>query len=357
MIEQCVEEYRQFRDSLDKKEMDKRNLLVALLAPPSFNKTALVTDITETLHLPPLNRALVSAVNVSDWANQLEKRLNELPPHGYVLCDLPQSSEEATVVAEWVNRVGLNLQIVDLQDRKQDVKDKHLVDFLKNRGAVVHQLDATVSDNQIARNFFTSISPYCFEDKQLAEKYYEFRDICQELKIPHILISGACSYIYWGRRPLKDLDILVPGKENLQRIGDRIGQKAEHLVSSYADTNYLNVSEGVEVVSDLWVLSSSGEDQKRIPFAFDDLASDAQEIRFLGEKCTIMSPETLILFKFALGRFGIDQWGHHKDDYEDARGVLISQSVDLAKLRERAKQINALDRVVLGEKILGLSSD
>ena len=181
-------------------------------------------------------------------------------------------------------------------------------------------------------------------------------EICTRLSIPHILIAGACSYIYWGRRPLKDLDILVPTLNDLKAIGEGVGENVEHLVSAFADTQYLNFSEGVEVVSDLVVIYKENGKEKRTAFPFDELMTDARRVRFLGEECLIMSPETLIIFKFSLGRFGIDKWGHHKDDYEDAMGVIISQNIDFEKLKKRAEKLGVFDRVLLGGKILNISA-
>ncbi len=347
LIEQKAQEYQEFRRPRGEYTyMDKRNRIIALLGGDAPLIANMAVDVSETLHLPTL-----SSRDVGSTA-ELKSRLEDAPPHGYVLDSIPGNVDDLEVVEGWSKEHGMVVHLYSV-DGQLDDNQKAVVEEARKRGLDVNNLSGSSLDDK-SKDLFRKISPFCFEDPNLAEKYYQFQGVCQKLGIPHMLISGACSYIYWGRRPLKDLDILVSSKEMLDAIGKEIGVGTEHLVSSFADTNYLNFSEGVEAVSDLAVLYKDDESQHRVEFAFDDLMSDAKSVRFMGTSNTLMSPEMLVLFKFALGRFGIDKWNHHKDDYEDARGVMISQSIDLNSLEERARKIGALDRVLLGEKILSL---
>lgn len=328
------EEYRAFREGLQPRElMENRSFIITLEVPQNFNKTPLLQDLSETLHLPILSRQMLGLNESTPEQNVIQSLRNYLssqPPHGWVIDNLFNTKGEKKVVKDWS----------------------------KENNLTIHSIDANLDKNResITRGVFIELSKFCFEDRNLAAKYYEFRDICKRLSIPHVFIAGVCSYIYWGRRPLKDLDILVPTLDDLKTIGEEVGEKVEHLVSSYADTQYLNFSEGVEIVSDLVVIFKENGEEKRIVFPFEELMKDAMRVRFLGEECHVMSPEMLIIFKFSLGRFGIDKWGHHKDDYEDARGVIISQNIDFVKLEERARKLGAYDRVVLGGKILNISA-
>lgn len=338
MSKERIEQYLAFREQAVKKEsMDKRNFVVVLKGFPEIVQSKLLLDVSETLHLPHL------AASTFKGQFSFEDYLKAMPPHGFVTGDLPGSQDEQIALLKWSLRQGMSLHFCHSEQVFIEIMGENVYS---------HRLNG---DN-ITRKFFQELSPFCFEDPKLAEKYFQFLDICKEKKIPNILVAGACSYIYWGRRPLKDLDILVPSKKDLEAVASEVDGKIEHLISAYADTNYLNFSEGVEVISDLKVLYE--DEQKRkivVPFDFKELESDAQNVRFMGESSWLMSPEMLVLFKFSLGRFGVDQWGHHKDDYEDASGVLVSQNIDLDALRKRAEKLSALPRVALGEKILNLS--
>lgn len=338
--------------------------------------------------------------------------LKEIPPHGYIFDGIPRTREQAKALVEWSERNGISLHVINLKmsekealdrtsnrqvcptcnesyhprvkptesigvcdhdqtalvrrrdDGKKVVRErlriyeKECSDILKAlRGTTtkVWDVDGNRTISEVSRNFFQIFSRIGFEYPTLAQDYFQFRDLCQELGIPHILVSGVCSYIYWGRRALKDIDVLVPSLDALKKLAEKVSLPIEKIRSSYANSQYLNFSSGVEVVTDLSVVFKRDSEEKReIPFTFRELDRDAKLVRFMGEKCKIMSPESLVLFKFCLGRFGIDDYGQHKDDYEDARGVLISQNIDFGSLRRRAKRLDALERVVLAEQILGL---
>ncbi len=334
-IDGMVQDYQQFATSKGDVQkrfiMDKRNVILQITTPPGFDRTLLLRDAAEALHLPVLNRALlIGSIDVPDIdiARSLSQYLSDAPPHGHIIGDLPAVEVVQEVLSAYSDKSGMMLHSLVVESGRS-------------------QEDGT-------RDFFRKLAPICFEDPSLAGDYYDFLDTCKKLDIEPVLISGACSYIYWGRRALKDLDVLVPNLDKLQALALSRHLNVEHLVSSFADTQFLNFSHGVEAISDLVVLVKEDNGVRRIPFTYKDIMSDARKVRFLGEQCTLMSPEMTVLFKFALGRFGVDQWGQQKDDYEDARGVFVSQNINLGSLRRRAEQIGALDRVILGEKILQL---
>lgn len=338
--------------------------------------------------------------------------LKEMPPHGYIFDGIPRTKEQAKTLVEWSNEEGIPLYVFNLKMSEKEVVDRtsrrlvcptcnesyharvkppenagicdldgarliqrrddgkeivreRLQIYEEERDAVLKAFDGTATQvwdidgngtiPEVSRNFFRILSPIGFENPTLAQDYFNFRDICKVLRVPYILISGVCSYIYWGRRALKDIDILVPNLSGLKKLSKKVNLPIEEIRSSYAKSRYLNFSSGVEVVTDLSVVYKDEDGKKgETPFTFEELNKDARQVRFMGEKCKIMSPESLVLFKFCLGRFGIDDYGHHKDDYEDARGVLISQNIDLESLHRRAERLGALERVALGKEILGL---
>lgn len=337
-LEQQALSYRNFRISESQnKIMDKRNLAIILDCPPKY-RDVLLSDLTETLHLPPIVPDIIS-------------QNTQLLPHGYIFSGYPKEKVDVDRVQKWSKESKINLHVVKVIDCS---KFESSGDLLKDADCIKHEIEMNEGVDEVSKNIFRKLSPYCFEDPNLADDYYKFRDTCEKLNTDHILISGACSYIYWGRRPLKDIDVLVPNLEQLKNLGFTVNQPVDHLVSSFADTQYLNFASSLEPVCDLAVFSDIDENKVRINFDWSDINEDSKEVRFLGVKCKLMSPEMLVLFKFCLGRFGIDKWGKHKDDYEDARGVIISQSIDWNKVEQLAIKLGALDQVKKGKKILDL---
>ena len=217
-----------------------------------------------------------------------------------------------------------------------------------------HTLEVNNSLDQITRSFFLQISPYIFKKGKLVDRYYYFFDLCQKLDIENILVTGACIYYYQGRRQLEDIDTVVSNLRDLEKISSATGKPLESTSSKVGIMKYVNLGE-VDILSDLR-LAYKEDDNKSIyaDFNFTELKSDAQRVNLFGLPALITSPEMTVLMKMYLGRYGVDEWGLPKDDYEDTRGVIISQNVDLASLEKRAKKLGALDRVILGEKILGL---
>ncbi|RJQ31210.1 MAG: hypothetical protein C4562_06460 [Actinobacteria bacterium] len=353
MSRERVVAYENFRNQ--KKETmtkDSRRFIIIITDPSGFNVNSVVAEVAETLHLPPLTRSLVTGAGgqTEEFTEALSSYLASVPPHGYIMSGIPNDKAETQALINWAKKNGLEVHCMEWGAHGGSI----VVGKELEGGAIIHRLEVQSDYSSVMREMFRKISSFAFEDPTLADDYYRFRDICKKLGIPHILVSGACSYIYWGRRSLKDLDILVPSEEALQRVAKEVSQSVEHLVSDFADTKYLNFSAGVEVVSDLAILFKEDGAQKRVEFSFKELESDSRRVRFLGEECTLMSPEALVLFKFSMGRFGMDAWGHHKDDYEDANGVLVSQTVNLSSLEARAEKLGAKERILLGEKILNL---
>ena len=339
----------------------------------------------------------------------LERRLALEPSTGHIFDGIPRTKSQAKVIAEWSKKSGFPLHVIDLNMEDTEVTERTLnrevcsschesyhhkvkpalnsgvcdidgsnlvrrmddndsaiknrldqfrnerdilLETLKENGATIHTFDANGKLGETSRTVFKELSPLAFEDPELATKYFEFRDLCEQEKIDFMLVSGACSYIYRGRRPLKDLDIIVPSSDDLAKISGKTGIPTEKVESSYASSQYLNFSSGVELVSDLSVLYSENGEAQKVPFDFEDLNQDSRVVRFFGESCKIMSPEWLIVFKACLGRAGTDDFGHNKNDYQDAFDVTISQPVDFNRISDIAKRIGAEARVNSGLEIV-----
>lgn len=343
----------------------------------------------------------------------LKTRLLLEPPTGHIFDGIPRTPEQARVVAEWSKQQGFPLHIIDLEvsddevvdriqnrevcpncqesyhfkikpslnpdkcdaddvplikrpDDNEDIIRRRLTDFHREKQAIlevfqtagfqIHTIDSNGLIQETARRVFKELSPLSFDDSELANKYFDFKDLCADKGIDFMLISGACGYIYRGRRPLKDLDVLVPSLSDLQQIAISIQEQVEFIDSSYATSQYLNYSAGLEPVTDLSIKYKEAGGVKAVPFRLADLSGEAVTVRFFGEACKIMSPEWLVVFKLCMGRSGKDDFGHNKNDYADAYDVAISQPLDYERISQIAKQIGAENRVREGLEILKSSA-
>ncbi len=354
-----------------------------------------------------------SLIDDAFFISSLQKRLSSEPPTGHIFDGIPRTANQVQILAEWSIGHGFPLHIIDLDLSREEVLNRTLnrelcskcresyhhkvkppknpgrcdvdgnslirrsddninvvnrrldlfhqerndiLTAFGNLGLKVHSIDANGPIKATARKIFQELSPLSFEDPQLSQKYFEMKDFCEASHINFMLISGACGYIYRGRRPLKDLDILVPSLTDLETIARNVDGKIELIKSSYAISRYLNYSSGVELVTDLSIRYIEEGQVKEIKFAFADLDKDSKIVRFMGENCKIMSPEWLIVLKLCMGRSGKDDYGHNKNDYADAYDVTVSQPIDYERIKAMARQIGAEKRVEEGLTILQSSA-
>ena len=321
---------------------------VLIGSSPSI-RSSLAFLAQETLHLSIVTPSIINDYGQSVSSDSaLQLFLNETSPQGFIFNNIPQTPEEARLLVKWSEKTGFELKVFSLI--KEYPSSSEVFKILKTY-TKIYTLETNNNFKELSRDFFQIISKFCFQDSKLAEKYFSFKDLCQRLKIPFIIISGACSYFYDGKRSLKDIDVVVPSRQDLRKLSRKTGVSIIESSSSCAKMYYLNLKE-IDVNAEVKVFwDQSG---KQVSFDFYDLLKDAKQIKFLGEECLVMSPEDLIIFKFALGRFGIDDFNDYKDDYEDIRGVIISQPVNWETLKKKAEKIGAWERVVFGKKLLGI---
>ena len=344
----------------------------------------------------------------------LGHRLEQEPPTGHIFDGVPRTPSQAKIVAEWSKKQGFPIHVINLEISEEEVVDrtqnreicpacaesyhfkikpsinpgrcntdnaalikrqddnneiikKRLAIFNQEKAAVlevlqsygfqIHNIDSNGVIRNTNRKILEELSPLSFDDPQLTTKYFQLKDFCESQGIDFMFISGACGYIYRGRSPLKDLDVYVPTKDGMEIVAKSIGVPTESLESSYAISQYLNYSSGVELVTDLSIKYTEDGQSKVINFPYQRLDQDARIVRFFGENVKIMSPEWLIILKLCMGRSGQDDFGHNKNDYADAYDVTVSQPVDYDLVMSIAKEVGAEKRVVSGLEILRSSAD
>jgi len=285
-------------------------------------------DIKETLHLDLLSTT-----------KDLNSFIKTNPLRGYIFENPSLDKINLEKVTDWSRKYSFEVVFFILADK------------IKQKSGNTYYFDSQLPFKQLSEEIFNKISELCFQEPGLAKKYFYFRNISQKLSIPHIIVSGACSYLYYGKRSLKDIDLIIPSKSDLGKLSKITDIPVIKSDSSCASMYYMNLKE-VDVNSEVEVFWENC----RVKFDFNELIKDAKSIPFLGVSCLVMSPEDLIIFKFCLARFGIDDFNDYKDDFEDVRGVIISQPINWEKLHKKAIKMGALERVKAGERLLGLFS-
>jgi adenylate kinase len=241
---------------------------------------------------------------------------------------------------ELIKKKGDKPDIVKKGVQEYFIRESEILDAVQ-KGGIIHQISAEGTVYDTSRRMFAELSPAIFADPKMGDKYFQFRDHLEELDIPHIFISGMPVFVYGGRTLMKDFDILVPD-EKIEVISGEMHLPVEDLNSSVANTRYMEVSDGIEVVSNLEVTT----DGQSTPFDFNFLLAGSKTVRFMGMPCTLMGVEDLILFKCALGRFGEDDFGKMKDDLSDVQGLVGVQNINWTILRQRAQQLKMEERLV-----------
>ncbi len=157
--------------------------------------------------------------------------------------------------------------------------------------------------------------------------------------LPWCVFAGAAAHLYGNRRPIQDVDLLVPkGKLSavvglLQRSGKAVQFDGQRILWR-----------GIKLFDDLTIRQGG----RAHPLTLDlPMQLRIRRLSLLGAMVGVVSPEDVVAHKLLLGRGPTE--GKH--DHEDAAGVIRRQSLDPAYLLERARLLEAesLLRVRLGE--------
>ncbi|HMQ29726.1 MAG TPA: hypothetical protein PKD53_03320 [Chloroflexaceae bacterium] len=147
--------------------------------------------------------------------------------------------------------------------------------------------------------------------------------------MPWCVVAGAAAYLYGNRRPIQDVDLLVPrGRlpavvQLLQGSGKAVQFDGQRILWR-----------GIKLFDDLTVRRSG----RAHPLQLDQpMQLRVRRLPLLGALVSVAAPEDVVAHKLLLLRGPAE--GKH--DQEDAAGVVRRQSLDLDYLRERARLLEA----------------
>ncbi|NTU85163.1 MAG: nucleotidyltransferase family protein [Chloroflexales bacterium] len=147
--------------------------------------------------------------------------------------------------------------------------------------------------------------------------------------LPWGVFAGAAAHLYGNRRPLQDVDLLVPKGQLsavvqlLQGSGKAVQFDGQRILWR-----------GIKLFDDL-TLRREG---RAHPLLLDaPMQAHLRRMPLLGAVVGVVAPEDVVAHKLLLGRGAAE--GKHDD--EDAAGVVRRQQLDLAYLLERARLLNA----------------
>lgn len=158
--------------------------------------------------------------------------------------------------------------------------------------------------------------------------------------LPWGVVAGAAAHLYGNRRPLQDVDLLVPkGKLNtvvqlLQSSGKAVQFDGQRILWR-----------GIKLFDDL----SVRREGRTYPLTLDQpMQLRVRKLSLLGAMVGVVAPEDVVAHKVLLARGATE----NKHDLEDVAGVIRRQTLDLAYLRERARLLSA--EALLRERLAGM---
>lgn len=146
--------------------------------------------------------------------------------------------------------------------------------------------------------------------------------------------GGAAAHFYGNRRPIKDIDILVP-TGTLSQVSSLLqkGQKAVQFDGGRI------LWRGIVIVDDLTIRQNGAA----YPFNIDEaMIARLQRKPLLGSRVLFVPPEDVLIYKLFLSR-GVEV---NKFDIPDAEGIIKRQTLDLEYLRQRLTTTNTADVVL-----------
>jgi adenylate kinase len=338
-----------------------RNIIPDDIFIPALKKHLFATDSPKIV-LENIPRTIPQAETVMDWAkanhinihaikldlsedevvNRAAERLI-CPQCGesfHPLLKPPQKSDVCDHDGTNLNhRRGDDPHTIRKGFRDHEQIDEQLVTSLKSRGAILYRFSATGTVFETSRRLFGQLSLLIFDKPETADGYFRLRETLAKTGSKHLVFSP--DRYYGNQTPVKTFaNILVP-ENQIDDLATNLHLSPDTKNSSVALTRFVDIAPGVEINSDLKVKTPDGT----IEFPFDFLWPESIQTRIMGLSIPLMGLEDTILLKAALGRFGPDDWGKHKDDISDIEGLFGAQSVNFSKLVSRAESLRMLPRL------------
>lgn len=171
--------------------------------------------------------------------------------------------------------------------------------------------------------------------------------IMQRLLDEHELMwgvyAGAAAHIYGNRRPIKNIDILVPNGQ-IRTVVECM-QKAKRVVQF--DGRRIMWS-GINIADNLNVQRTDGT----YHFSMDAaMVEHLRRMPLLGSRVFILAPEDVLVHKLLMER-GVD---HAEKDQSDAAAIAGKQQFDAEYIEQRLKVINATDTLLPRLREIGVT--
>jgi hypothetical protein len=159
--------------------------------------------------------------------------------------------------------------------------------------------------------------------------------------------AGVAAHLYGDRRPIQDVDIIVP----LGKLHEVVGLLQKQQKAVQFDGQRI-LWRGIKLFDDLTVRRAG----MAHPFTLDSpMIAHMRRMSLLGAPVNVLAPEDVVLHKVLLGR-GADQGKH---DLADAAGIIQRQQLDQGYLRERMRlmSLNGTTAATLAQLGLAFSGD
>lgn len=157
---------------------------------------------------------------------------------------------------------------------------------------------------------------------------------------PWAVFAGAAAHLYGNRRPIQDVDLLVPRGQLavvvklMQGSGKAVQFDGQRILWR-----------GIKLFDDLTVRRAGAI----YPLTLDaPMQARFQRLSLLGAPVMVMAPEDVVAHKLLLGR------GHTegKHDLADVEAILRRQSLSMEYLQERARLLGA--EALIAERLAAL---
>lgn len=158
--------------------------------------------------------------------------------------------------------------------------------------------------------------------------------------LPWCVFAGAAAHLYGNRRPIQDVDLLVPR--------GRLTAVVQMLQSSGKSVQFDGqriLWRGIKVFDDLTIRRAG----RAHPLLLDQpMQRRIRRLSLLGAQVGVVAPEDVVAHKLLLGR-GAPEGKH---DLDDVAGVIKRQTLDAVYLLERTRLLDA--EAMLREKLAAL---
>jgi hypothetical protein len=148
-------------------------------------------------------------------------------------------------------------------------------------------------------------------------------------RVPWAVCAGAAAYLYGNRRPIQDLDLLLPYGQ-LAAVVQLLKRSGKAVQSDGRRALW----RGIKLFDDLSIRRPGATH----PFTLDaPMQARLRRLSLLGAPVAVLAPEDVLAHKLLLARGAAE--GKH--DLEDAAAIARRQPLDAGYFAERARLMEA----------------